>query len=87
MTLGAAIALGVYAKGPVILIHVLPVALLAPLWVGGLARPGAWYRGIGVSILVALALVGLWLGPALILGGEAYRGEVLWRQSAGRRPW
>ena len=95
VALGAAIALGVYAKGPVILIHVLPVALAAPLWAGAGLRAGRWYRGVGLAILVALALLALWLGPALILGGEAYRTEVLWRQSAGRmvssfahqRPW
>ncbi|MFD1797380.1 glycosyltransferase family 39 protein [Paracoccus aurantiacus] len=83
--LGAAIALGVYAKGPVILIHVLPVALLMPLWAGRpQPKPGVWYRGVGLSILVALAFVALWLLPSIILGGEAYRTEVLWRQSAGR---
>jgi 4-amino-4-deoxy-L-arabinose transferase-like glycosyltransferase len=84
--LGAALALGVYAKGPVILVHVLPVALLYPLWADRATRIGLWpwYRGIGLAILVALALVGLWLGPALVLGGAEYRTDVLWRQSAGR---
>lgn len=85
VALGAAIALGVYAKGPVILIHVLPVALAMPLWAGP-GRPDArtWYKGLGLSILVALVLVGLWLLPAIILGGGVYRSEVLWRQSGGR---
>ena len=84
--LGAALALGVYAKGPVILVHVLPVAVLYPLWADRATRVGLWpwYRGIGLAILVALALVGLWLGPALVLGGADYRTDVLWRQSAGR---
>lgn len=81
---GAAIALGVYAKGPVILLHVLPVAVTAPLWAGDVVRPARWYRGVAVAILFALALVALWLAPALILGGAEYRTEVLWRQSAGR---
>ncbi|MEK7245173.1 MAG: glycosyltransferase family 39 protein, partial [Pseudomonadota bacterium] len=35
---GAAIGLGVLAKGPAILIHVLPVALAAPLWAPYLSR-------------------------------------------------
>ncbi len=83
--LGAAMALGVYAKGPVILLHVLPVALTMPIW-GRTPRIAArdWYRGVGLALLVALGLVALWLVPALILGGEPYRVEVLWRQSAGR---
>jgi 4-amino-4-deoxy-L-arabinose transferase-like glycosyltransferase len=86
LALGAAIALGVYAKGPVILVHVAPVALLMPLWADRATRPplGRWLRELGLALLVALALVGLWLGPALALGGPEYRTEVLWRQSAGR---
>lgn len=84
--LGAALALGVYAKGPVILVHVAPVALLMPLWADRDSRPraGFWYGRLAASFGVALALVALWLGPALILGGPDYRTEVLWKQSAGR---
>ncbi|MFV0382436.1 ArnT family glycosyltransferase [Paracoccus sp. (in: a-proteobacteria)] len=86
LLLGAAMALGVYGKGPVILVHIMPVALLMPLWADPAGRPALarWYKGLGLSVLVALLLVALWLVPALILGGEEYRTEVLWRQSAGR---
>lgn len=85
LALGAAVALGVYAKGPVILLHVLPAALTMPLWAGG-GRPAArdWGRGLLLALLAALVLLGLWLVPALILGGPEYRTEVLWRQSGGR---
>ncbi len=96
IALGAAVALGVYAKGPVILIHVLPVALSMPLWAGP-DRPSArqWAGGLALALAVALVAVGLWLVPALILGGPEYRTEVLWRQSGGRmvasfahrKPW
>ena len=84
--LGAALALGVFAKGPVILVHVMPAALLMPLWADRQTRPAlaSWYRAIALSVVVALALVALWLGPALVFGGEEYRSDVLWRQSAGR---
>ena len=83
---GAALALGVLAKGPVVLVHVLPVAFLMPVWTDRATRPplGRWYRDIGLGIAVALALVMIWLGPALAIGGEVYRTDVLWRQSAGR---
>lgn len=94
---GAALALGVLSKGPVILTHLLPAALLLPLW-ADTAWPVTWRRalaGTGVAVLSGLALVGLWLGPALVLGGPEYREAVLWTQSAGRmsnsfahaRPW
>lgn len=85
LMLGAALALGVMAKGPVMVMHILPVALAWSWWrmPGGVS--GARYAGgLVLSHLVALALVMLWLGPALILGGEVYRHEVLWWQSAVR---
>lgn len=49
----------------------------------------------GLALAVALVAVGLWLVPALILGGPEYRIEVPWRQSGGRmvasfahrKPW
>ena len=84
--LGLALGLGTYAKGPVILVHLAPVAVLAPLWTGGakIGGAGAHLRRLGLALALALLLVGLWLGPALILGGPDYREEVLWRQSAGR---
>lgn len=83
--LGAAIALGVYAKGPVILVHVLPAVLAVPLWAGS-SRPSArvLLGGAALALGVAVGLVALWLVPALILGGAEYRFEVLWRQSSGR---
>lgn len=98
IALGAAVAMGVHAKGPVILIHVLPVALSMPIWAGP-DRPSVrrWAAGLALALAVALVLVlvALWLVPALILGGPEYRTEVLWRQSGGRmvasfahrKPW
>ena len=84
--LAFALAFGVYAKGPVILIHVLPVALSMPIWAAREGRPLArrWYRGLGIALVAATLIVSLWLVPALVLGGADYRAEVLWRQSAGR---
>ena len=82
---GAAVALGVYAKGPVILLHVMPAALTMPIWRGTpRVAAAAWYRGVGLAVLISLGLVALWLVPALLIGGEPYQVEVLWRQSAGR---
>ena len=86
LVLASGLAFGTLAKGPVVLLHVLPVALLMPLWAAPETRPplGRWYRGLGLALLVALGLVALWLGPALAFGGPEYRHDVLWRQSAGR---
>jgi len=94
---GLALALGVYAKGPVILLHLLPPLLLFPLWVPAANRPGVRtvLRGAGLALAVALAVVAVWVVPAAILGGPDYREMILWKQSSGRmvssfahaRPW
>jgi 4-amino-4-deoxy-L-arabinose transferase-like glycosyltransferase len=97
IALGGALAMGVLSKGPVILLHLLPAALLLPLWADK-SWQVTWRQalaGTGVAFLSGLAMVGLWLGPALALGGPEYREAVLWTQSAGRvtesfahaRPW
>ena len=81
---GGAVALGVLAKGPVILFHLMPAALTLPLWHRD--RPG-WaptLKGVGLGLLAGLALVALWLVPAILTGGEEYRNAILWKQSAGR---
>ncbi len=83
---GIAIGLGGLAKGPVILLHVLPVALLAPLWIEAGRAPSwaRWYGGIVVSLLVGSAITMGWALPAAQAGGEAYREAILWGQTADR---
>lgn len=87
-----AIGLGVLAKGPAILLHILPVALLAPWW--GPQLPSGpdqplvswkqWYFRLMVAVLVGAAIALLWAIPAGIRGGEEYRDMIFWGQSAGR---
>ncbi|MDP6787236.1 MAG: glycosyltransferase family 39 protein [Rhodospirillales bacterium] len=83
---GLALGLGILAKGPVILVHVLPVALAAPYWAGS-RRPSswpAWYAGLGAAVILGAALALAWALPAARAGGEAYAGAILWDQTAGR---
>lgn len=97
VAVGAALALGVLSKGPVILVHLMPAALLLPLWADRdwLVTWRSALIGSGIAFLSALVFVGIWLVEALILGGPEYREAVLWTQSAGRmansfahaRPW
>lgn len=87
-----AIGLGVLAKGPAILLHILPAALLAPLWgpklVAADPRPAkgwkSWYLSLLVSVLAGALLALAWAIPAGILGGAEYREAIFWGQSAGR---
>ena len=98
--LALGIGLGVLTKGPAILVHVIPVALLAPWWGPGLgparARAwGRWYGGVLAALLLGAALALAWAVPAAFAGGEAYAQAIFWGQSAGRmvdsfahgRPW
>lgn len=81
--LGLAIGLGVLSKGPVVLLQVLPVVVLAPWWHPGL-RWGRWYGGmfaaIGLGALIALS----WAIPAGIAGGDEYQQAIFWGQTANR---
>jgi 4-amino-4-deoxy-L-arabinose transferase-like glycosyltransferase len=93
----AGIGLGILAKGPVALLHVVAIGALAPLWMaepppGGWRR---WYGGIGVAVLGGAAVGLAWAIPAALVGGPEYEQMILWGQTAGRvanafahrRPW
>jgi len=95
------IGLGVLAKGPAILLHLLPAGLLAPLWAPrisqGLPAPrwSRWYFGLAAATAAGAALALAWAVPAAKAGGDAYAQAIFWGQSAGRmvdsfahgRPW
>jgi 4-amino-4-deoxy-L-arabinose transferase-like glycosyltransferase len=84
---GIAIGLGALSKGPVVLLHVLPVALLAPFWLEPHAtRPSwwAWYGGVLASVMTGAVMGLAWALPAAGAGGEAYAQAILWGQTAER---
>ncbi len=85
--LAVAIGFGVLAKGPVILLHLLPAAVLAPWWAGRLRRGPNWKRWYGAILLAVLggaAIALAWAIPAAIHGGEEYRDAIFWGQTANR---
>ena len=90
MIFGFGIGLGVLAKGPAILVHTLPVAMLAPYWdVDGRVKviEGSWrrwYLGIFIGVLIGAAIGLAWAIPAAIFGGEEYRNAIFIKQTAGR---
>jgi 4-amino-4-deoxy-L-arabinose transferase-like glycosyltransferase len=74
-----------YAKGPVALLHLLPLALFAPWWmVQQRPRWRRWYAGVLLATLGAAAAILAWAVPAAIAGGAAYRNAIFWGQTAGR---
>jgi len=82
---GVALGFGVLAKGPVIFLPVLPVALLAPWWLTGQSQRWlSWYTGLAGAIVLAAVIALAWAIPAGIAGGDTYREAIFWGQSAGR---
>lgn len=87
LILAFAVGLGVLSKGPVILLHTLPVALSAPWWMGSGQRPDSWprwYGGILGALLLGALIALAWALPAAASGGKEYADAIFWGQSAGR---
>ncbi|HYW52176.1 MAG TPA: glycosyltransferase family 39 protein, partial [Gemmatimonadaceae bacterium] len=84
--LAAGIALGILAKGPVIFLHVLPVALAAPWWATPRAdrRWRQWYLALLGGVLLGAAGALAWAIPAGIAGGPEYQRAIFLGQTAGR---
>lgn len=86
LIVGVALGLGLLSKGPVILLHLLPVGLLGYWWVDRAQLQGwvCWYGGLLSAVLLG-ALIGLaWAVPAGAAGGADYRAAILWGQTAER---
>jgi 4-amino-4-deoxy-L-arabinose transferase-like glycosyltransferase len=81
--LGIAIGFGVLTKGPVILLNMLLITVLAPWWNPGL-RWGRWFGGVLLAVLFGAAIALAWAIPAGAEGGEAYRNAIFWGQTASR---
>jgi len=76
---------GLFSKGPVALLHLLPVALFAPLWArDDKPRWGWWYAGTLAGVLGGAAIILAWAVPAALFGGEAYRNAIFVGQTTGR---
>jgi 4-amino-4-deoxy-L-arabinose transferase-like glycosyltransferase len=77
-----AMGLAVLTKGPVGILFPTLMVLVATVmengWRGLRARHALW----GIPLLAAV--VGAWLIPAVILGGEEYRSVILFKQNLGR---
>jgi 4-amino-4-deoxy-L-arabinose transferase-like glycosyltransferase len=84
LALGLALSFGIYAKGPVIFVHLLPLLLGMRLWAPAPPKFSMAAKGFGLSMLVTLALIALWLVPTLATATPAFMKELLWTQSAAR---
>ncbi len=81
----AGLAAGILTKGPVMLLHVLPLALLAPWWSATVRQSKRrWYAFLLLSIFASVLLVLMWAIPAARSGGDLYAQAIFWGQTAGR---
>ena len=86
LLLGFAIGTGLLTKGPVILLHLLPPALLVRFWKAPeitLTRR-QWSGTVIAAVGIGAATILAWAIPAAIVGGPEFAHMIFWRQSAGR---
>ena len=82
---GVALGLGVLSKGPVILVHAMPAALIAPWWsIRVRSSCVRWYIGCGSAVVIGVAIALAWALPSAAAGGKAYGDELLFGQTTGR---
>jgi len=81
---GAALGFGTLAKGPVILLHLLPPLLAFRVWADERVPVPILLKGAGVALAVGLGIVALWLIPTLLTATPEFRHELLWSQSVER---
>ena len=83
--LALAFAGGLLAKGPTILLQLLPLAATAPWWMKEKTIVWkSWYRSFALSFLVGAAILLCWAIPAGISGGTQYQHDIFWGQTANR---
>jgi len=82
---GAAIGLGILAKGPVILLDLGFAAVGAPFW-NAAARTarGRYYAGLGLAVLFGAAIGLAWAIPAAVHGGPDYANAIFLHQTVDR---
>lgn len=83
---GVCVGLGVLAKGPVMLVHMLWPVALYPLWRDPARHvaSGAFFRGVALVFACGLATVAVWLAPVAVLSHGEFIRDLVWRQTAGR---
>jgi len=83
---GAAIGLGILVKGPVMLLDVAFVALLAPWWSDDRlrGRRARYFGAFALAVLLGAAVALAWAIPAAIHGGAEYARAIFLNQTLDR---
>lgn len=79
------VGLGFLTKGPVMLVHTAPAWLLGPWWCDyARTHRARWYGFGAVALAVAGVMLAAWAIPAVLLSGDAYSHNLLFKQTGGR---
>lgn len=83
---GVAIGLGILVKGPVMLLDIGFVAVLAPWWSAGrlAGRSAAYFGALALAVLLGAAIALAWAIPAALHGGEDYARAIFLKQTFDR---
>jgi 4-amino-4-deoxy-L-arabinose transferase-like glycosyltransferase len=81
---GLAVGIGVLAKGPVILLHVLFPVLLMRWWAPATVNREQWAAAFIGAVCIGAVIALAWAVPAAIKGGPEFAYKIFWGQSAGR---
>jgi 4-amino-4-deoxy-L-arabinose transferase-like glycosyltransferase len=86
LQVGGALGLGILAKGPVVLVLPLAVALLAPWWGKEIPRrvPARWWPLLAGAVGLTAAIALAWALPAAAAGGPKYANAILVSQTEER---
>ncbi len=77
------IGFGILTKGPVVLVHLLPIVIFAKIWAKEKADK-RFFLGFSGAFFAGVIIALLWAIPAGISGGQEYRDAIFWGQSANR---
>jgi len=80
--LSLSVGFGILTKGPVILVHILPLVIFYKFWKSDSSKN--FYKLSIISILGGIFIALLWAVPAAIIGGKEYANAIFWGQSANR---
>ncbi|MHB1350238.1 MAG: ArnT family glycosyltransferase, partial [Desulfobulbaceae bacterium] len=85
LLVGFSVGLGLLAKGPVVLLYIVPPAVLAPWWSRGkVASWRCWYGSLLLALAGGIVLALCWAVPAANAGGSEYGRAILLGQTTGR---
>ena len=83
LALALGIGLGLLAKGPVVFLHILPVAAGMSFW-REVKQIGPNLAALLAALLAGIGLLLVWAVPAALSGGADYAQAIFWHQTVDR---